>query len=64
LAKKKMIVVATKIDAANPEKLKKLVTHLKRRKLEYHTISAVTGEGIEELKWALAKHLRRKQDEE
>jgi len=64
LAKKKMIVVATKIDAANPEKLKKLVTHLKRRKLEYHTISAVTGEGIEELKWALAKHLRREQDEE
>jgi len=63
LTKKKMIVVATKIDSANPEKLKKLVTHLKRRKLEYHVISAVTGEGIEELKWALAKHLRREEDE-
>jgi GTP-binding protein len=64
LTKKKMVVVATKIDSANPEKLKKLVTHLKRRKLEYHTISAVTGEGVEELKWALAKHLRREQDVE
>jgi GTPase len=55
---KEMIVVATKIDAANPEKLKKLAAHVKRRKLEFHSISAVTGEGIEELKWALAKRLR------
>ena len=53
-----MIVVATKIDSANPEKLKKLSTYVKRRKLEFHAISAVTGAGIEELKWALAKHLR------
>lgn len=58
LADKPMIVVATKIDSANPEKLKKLATHLKRRKLEFHAISAVTGQGIEELKWALAGHLR------
>ena len=58
LANKVMIVCATKIDSANPEKLKKLTTHLKRRKLEFHAISAVTGEGIEELKWALAKRLR------
>ena len=58
LAEKPMIVVATKIDAANPDKLKKLTTYAKRRKLEFHAISAVTGEGIEELKWALAKRLR------
>jgi GTP-binding protein len=58
LADKRMIVVATKIDAANPEKLKKLQTHAKRRKLEFYAISAVTGEGIDELKWAFAKHLR------
>jgi selenocysteine-specific translation elongation factor len=50
-----MIVVATKIDAANPEKLKKLAAHAKRKKLEFHAVSAVTGEGIDELKWALAK---------
>ncbi len=58
LADKPMIVCATKIDSANPEKLKKLAAHVKRRKLEFHAISAVTGEGIEELKWSLARHLR------
>jgi GTP-binding protein len=58
LADKPMIVVATKIDSANPEKLKKLAAHVKRRKLEFHAISAVTGEGVNELKWALAKRLR------
>lgn len=57
LAEKPMIVVATKIDAANPEKLKKLAAHAKRRKLEFHAISAVTGAGIDELKWALAKRV-------
>jgi len=50
--------VATKIDSANPEKLKKLSAHIKRKKLEFHAVSAVTGQGIEELKWSLAKHLR------
>jgi GTP-binding protein len=58
LAGKLMIVAATKIDSANPEKLKKLAAHVKRRKLEFHAISAVTGEGIDELKWSLARHLR------
>jgi GTPase len=58
LAEKPMIVVATKIDSANPDKLKKLAAHAKRKKLEFHAISAVTGEGIDKLKWALAKKLR------
>jgi GTP-binding protein len=58
LAGKQMIVCATKIDSANPDKLKKLRTHIKRKKLEFHEISAVTGQGIEELKWSLARHLR------
>ena len=62
LAEKPMIVVATKIDAANPEKLKKLRAHAKRRKLEFHAISAVTGEGVEQLKWALAKRVRPEED--
>jgi len=63
LVKKTMIVVATKIDSANPDKLKKLATHAKRRKLEFHAVSAVTGQGIEELKWSLARHLRLVEDE-
>jgi GTP-binding protein len=58
LAEKPMIVVASKTDVANPDKLKKLTTHAKRRKLEFHAISAVTGQGIDELKWAIAKRLR------
>jgi GTPase len=58
LAAKPMIVVATKIDAANPEKLKKLTAHIKRRKLEFHAVSAITGQGIDALKWAIAKRLR------
>jgi GTP-binding protein len=62
LVKKQMIVVATKIDSANPEKLKKLAAHIKRRKLEFHAISAVTGQGIDELKWSLARHLRSAED--
>jgi GTP-binding protein len=62
LAGKTMIVCATKIDSANPDKLKKLATHIKRRKLEFHAISAVTGEGIDELKWSLARHLRADED--
>ena len=62
LADKPTIVVATKIDAANPAKLKKLAAYAKRRKLEFHAISAVTGEGIDELKWALAKRVRPEKD--
>jgi GTP-binding protein len=58
LGEKPMIVVATKIDAANPEKLKKISAHAKRRKLEFYAVSAVTGQGIDELKWALAHHVR------
>ncbi len=58
LAEKPMVVVASKIDSANPDKLKKLAAHAKRRKLEFYAISAVTGQGIDELKWVLAKRLR------
>ncbi len=58
LAKKPVIVVATKIDIANPAKLKKLAAYARRRKLEFHAVSAVTGAGLDELKWALAKRAR------
>jgi GTP-binding protein len=57
LEDKPVIVVASKIDIANKEKHAKLRRYCKRTKLELFEISAVTGEGIEELKWAMAKRV-------
>lgn len=57
LEKKPMIVVATKMDAVNPEKLAKLQKHCKKLKLEMLEISAVTGKGIQELKYAIGKRV-------
>jgi GTP-binding protein len=54
LAAKPTTLVATKADVANPDKLKKLTAMAKRRKLPIFSISAVTGEGIEALKYAIA----------
>jgi GTP-binding protein len=55
LAAKPTILVAAKADVANPDKLKKLTTFAKRKKLPLFVISAVSGEGIEKLKYALAE---------
>ena len=55
LEEKPMIMVASKVDVGNKEKLSKLKSYCKRRKLELYPISAVTGKGIEELKYAMAK---------
>jgi len=57
LDSKPTIVAASKIDAANKDKLAKLKRYCKRKKLDLFAISAVTGEGIEELKWTMAKKL-------
>src|SRR5580704_9512595 len=59
LGAKPTIVAASKIDVANKEKLAKLKRYCKRKKLEIYAISAVTGAGIEELKWAMAKRVVR-----
>ena len=55
LEEKPMIMVASKVDVANKDKLSKLKSYCKKRKLELYPISAVTGKGIEELKYAMAK---------
>ncbi|HTH53985.1 MAG TPA: GTPase ObgE [Edaphobacter sp.] len=55
LIKRPTILVASKADVANPDKLKKLTTYAKRRKLPFYPISAVTGEGVDALKYAIAK---------
>ncbi len=57
LEEKPMIVAASKIDAANPEKLAALQRYVKREGLEIYPISAVTGQGIKELEWAMERYV-------
>jgi GTP-binding protein len=57
LEKKPMIVVASKMDVANPEKVTSLRKHCKKLKLDLYEVSAVTGKGIPELKYALGKQV-------
>ena len=55
LAEKPMIVVATKMDAAqDPERVTRLREHAAERGLPFFEISSVTGQGIDELKRAMA----------
>jgi GTP-binding protein len=57
LEKKPMIVVASKLDVANADKLAALRKHCKKLKLDLYETSAVTGEGIPELKYGLGKRV-------
>jgi len=57
LEDKPVIMVASKIDAVNKDKLAKLKRYCKKHNLELFEISAVTGAGIEALKWAMAKRV-------
>ncbi len=50
LEEKPMIMVASKIDVANKDKVAALKRYCKKKKLKLYEISAVTGKGIEELK--------------
>jgi GTP-binding protein len=53
-----MIMVASKIDVANNDKVAALKRYCKKHKLKLYEISAVTGKGIEELKYAIAKEVQ------
>jgi GTPase len=57
LEKKPMIMVASKMDVANKDKVAALRRFCKKHKLRLYEISAVTGKGIEELKYAIAKEV-------
>jgi len=52
-----MIMPASKLAVANKEKLAKLKRYCKKHGLELFPISAVTGKGIDELKYAIAEKL-------
>jgi len=57
LPKKPRIVVATKLDAADSAKLRKLQQWCRQRQIELIKISSVTGEGLEELKHRIIQKL-------
>ena len=57
LVKRPTIVVATKMDAADTKKVQKLTRWSKKNGLDLLKISAVTGEGIENLKRAVFEKL-------
>ncbi len=53
------VMVASKIDVANKDKIAKLKRYCKKHKLKLYEISAVSGKGIEELKYAIAEEVQR-----
>ena len=57
LEEKPTLVVASKADVANPQKLKKLKAMAVRRKLPFFAISAVSGLGIDQLKYAIGERV-------
>src|SRR5437764_6424627 len=58
LENKPMMVVAAKVDVANPDKLAKLRKYCDKRRYPFSAISAVTGEGIQKLKWEIGAIVR------
>jgi GTP-binding protein len=57
LLEKPRIVVATKMDSADPARLRKLQQWCRQRRMELIKISSVTGEGLEELKHGIIRKL-------
>src|ERR1700744_157352 len=64
LDEKPMMVVESKADVTNPEKLKKLQAMAKRRNLPFYAISAVSGQGVDALKYAIAAEVKRAREAE
>lgn len=58
LEDKPMIVVASKIDVANKDKLANLKKYCKKQELDLHSISSVTGKGVDQLKFAMAEKVK------
>ncbi|HUD67237.1 MAG TPA: GTPase ObgE [Candidatus Sulfotelmatobacter sp.] len=64
LEEKPMIMVASKIDVSNKDKVAALKRYCKKTKLKLYEISAVTGKGIEELKYAMAEEVQKFRERE
>src|SRR6185503_15835157 len=58
VAAKPQIVIANKMDAVDdPERVKALERHVKKRKLKFLKVSGATGEGVDELLQAAWKEI-------
>jgi GTPase len=57
LEEKPMIMVASKIDVGNKDKIVALKKYCKKKKLKLYEISGVTGVGISDLTFAMAQAL-------
>ena len=64
LDQKPMLMAASKIDAANKDKLSALKKLCRKKKWKLYEISAVTGKGIEELKYAMGKEVQELREED
>jgi GTP-binding protein len=58
LVEKPMLLVAAKADIANPKKLAKLQNFAERKGIPFAKVSAVTGEGVQRLKYQIGKIVR------
>jgi GTP-binding protein len=64
LEDKPMIMAASKIDVVNKDKLAALKRYCKKHKVKLYEISAVTGKGIEELKYAMGEEVQKLRERE
>ena len=64
LEDKPTIMAASKIDVVNKDKLSALKRYCKKHKLKLYEISAVTGKGIEELKYAMGEEVQKLRERE
>lgn len=64
LEDKPMIMVASKIDVANKDKLAALKKYCRKQKTKLYEISAVTGKGVDELKYAMAGEVKAQREKQ
>ncbi|MEE8348059.1 MAG: GTPase ObgE [Acidobacteriota bacterium] len=62
LGEKPGIIAASKMDAANPDKVERLRAYCQERQIHFEKISAVSGDGIQNLKDQIVKYLETREN--